>query len=134
MIPNDFPYFHNDEIERRLSTEAINQVVSFMINSGCAEWDDSEHTRLIIMWRRPEVLAGDIYDWAVKNQCIGGVFTVFELYAGEDHRDTSFYGTDPAVFRKALDSLERAGKCVIFQGSTSSEDGVKFLEPTPTSK
>lgn len=38
-----------------------------------------------------------------------------------------FYGMDEGLFRKALASLEKQGRAVIFQGATSEEDGVKFL-------
>lgn len=93
MVPNDFPYFHNVTIERRLSNDAINHIIECMILSGCAEWDDSEHSRLLIMWRKPEVIAGDIYDWAVRNHYIGSVFTIYELHSGDDHRDSSEFKT-----------------------------------------
>lgn len=34
---------------------------------------------------------------------------------------------DEGLFRKALATLEKQGRAVMFQGATSEEDGVKFL-------
>mmetsp|Transcript_35112 Transcript_35112/g.35747 ORF Transcript_35112/g.35747 Transcript_35112/m.35747 type:complete len:182 (-) Transcript_35112:120-665(-) len=130
MIPYDFPYFENAAIERKLSSEAIHAIVNYMIETGYAEWDDSEHTRLVIMWKKPEVLAGDIYEWAQKHYYIDSVFTIYELLSGDEYQDSGFFGIDGMLFRKALETLERANKCVIFQGSSSNEDGVKFLAST----
>eukprot|EP01041_Mallomonas_annulata_P004390 gene4390-8739_t len=123
MIPSTFAFFENKTIDRKLSVDAINTIVDFMIASGNAEWEDGQKTRLLIIWRRPEALAGDIYNWVLKNQYVDNVFTIFELHSGEEHQDSGFYGTDPYIFRKSLEILESARKCAIFQGATSNEDG-----------
>jgi hypothetical protein len=37
-----------------------------------------------------------------------------------------FFGCDPVVFMKVLRALEKQNKCIIIEGETSEEDGVKF--------
>ena len=39
----------------------------------------------------------------------------------------SFQGADEELLRRGLGILEEQGKCTIFQGETSSEDGIKFF-------
>ena len=38
-----------------------------------------------------------------------------------------FHGCDPVIFKKALQVLEKQNKCIIIEGDTSEEDGVKFI-------
>ena len=52
----------------------------------------------------------------------------FYILKGEDVRGTSFSGFDEVLIRRALSILEQQGKCILFQGNTSTEDGVKFLD------
>ena len=54
------------------------------VKSGYGEWEDAElRTRCRILWRRPEQLAEDIYDWAVAHGYKNGVCTVYELHSGK---------------------------------------------------
>ena len=46
---------------------------------------------------------------------------------GEDVNGMSFQGADEQLLRRALTILENQGKCAIFKGETSSEDGIKFF-------
>ena len=39
----------------------------------------------------------------------------------------SFQGADEELLRRAIGILEDQGKCTLFQGETSSEDGIKFF-------
>ena len=161
------------------------------VKSGHGEWEDPEgRTRCRILWRRPEQLASDVYEWAVANGYINSVCTVYELHSGEwcgavcvysggewakykrcpvyfysapsmdtmalfisihthdcfilivchthhfacrwwitgeDVNGMSFQGADEELLRRALGILQDQGKCTIFQGETSSEDGIKFF-------
>jgi ESCRT-II complex subunit VPS25 len=38
----------------------------------------------------------------------------------------SFQGADEELLRRAIKILEQQGKCALFKGDTSDEDGVKF--------
>lgn len=59
-------------------------VMDDFVKSGHGEWEDPDvRTRCRILWRKPEELASDIYDWAVANGYINNVCTVYELHSGE---------------------------------------------------
>lgn len=47
--------------------------------------------------------------------------------SGEDNNGMSFQGADEELLRRGLAILERQGKCTMFKGETSSEDGIKFF-------
>jgi ESCRT-II complex subunit VPS25 len=118
----------NDAIGRSLSPDAIHTIVQDLIVSGNGEWEDvSTKTRCRILWRKPEQLAADVYEWARANGHINSVCTVYELHSGEDVHGMSFQGADEELLRRALKILQDQGKCTIFQGDTSSEDGIKFF-------
>lgn len=46
---------------------------------------------------------------------------------GEDVNGMSFQGADEQLLRRALEILESQGKCTVFKGDTSDEDGLKFF-------
>ncbi len=48
-------------------------------------------------------------------------------YLGEDNNGMSFQGADEELLRRGLAILERQGKCTMFKGETSEEDGIKFF-------
>ena len=55
-----------------------------MIDSGHGEWENPElKTRCRILWRKPEQLASDIYDWAEANGYINSIATIYELHSGK---------------------------------------------------
>ena len=49
------------------------------------------------------------------------------IISGEDVNGMLFEGADKKLLRKALAILENQGKCTMFKGDTSSEDGIKFF-------
>lgn len=127
LVVHDCPLWKNANIGRELSKEAIKNIMDDFVKSGHGEWEDETKTRCKIIWRKPEHLASDIYSWAEKNGYINSVCTLFELHSGEDINGMSFEGADEELLKKALVVLERQGKCAIFKGETSEEDGIKFI-------
>ena len=84
MVLHECPLWKNTNINRELNTEGIQIVMNDFVQSGHGEWEDPElRTRCRILWRKPEQLASDIYDWAVANGYINSVCTVYELHSGE---------------------------------------------------
>jgi ESCRT-II complex subunit VPS25 len=127
LVVHECPLWKNDDIGRALSKESIGIVMNNLVQQGYGEWLDGGCTKCRILWRKPSELATDIYEWAVANGNIGSVCTLFELHSGEDVHGMSFQGVDEELLRRALGILEDQGKCAIFQGDTSSEDGIKFF-------
>jgi ESCRT-II complex subunit VPS25 len=82
IMPSSFPVFSNVEIGRKLSPEGISAVVEHLITLGLAEWEDSACHSLHILLRSPDALASEIYKWAVDNDFIGTVLTLYELHSG----------------------------------------------------
>lgn len=128
LVLHECPLWKNSAIDRQLDKEEVQIVVDDLIKSGYGEWED-EHTktRVRILWRRPEQLASDIYDWAVANGYVNSICTLYELHSGEDVNGMSFEGVDEELLRRALGVLEGQEKCALFQGETSEEDGIKFF-------
>lgn len=127
LVVHDCPLWKNDAIHRQLKyPEEVMQVVEDFVQHGHGEWEDGNKTRCRILWRKPEQLAADIYHWAEQSGHIGSVCTVYELHSGEDVNGLSFQGVDEELLRRALAILEDSGKCAIFKGDTSEEDGIKF--------
>jgi ESCRT-II complex subunit VPS25 len=122
---HDCPLWRNPLIDRHLDADAINIVITDLCASGYGERIDAASIR--ILWRKPTELATDIYHWADTNGLIGSVCTIFELHSGEDVQGLSFQGVDEDLLRRALQLLEEQGKCTIFKGDTSDEDGIKFM-------
>jgi ESCRT-II complex subunit VPS25 len=127
LVVHECPLWKNDDIGRSLSKESIGSVMEDLVKHGYGEWLDDSKTKCRILWRKPEELATDIYEWAVANGNIGSVCTLYELHSGEDVHGMSFQGVDEEVLRRALAILEDQGKCAIFKGDTSDEDGIKFF-------
>jgi ESCRT-II complex subunit VPS25 len=128
LVVHECPLWKNEDVGRSLDKEAITTIMDDLVLQGYGEWVDiPEKTTCRILWRKPKELATDIYEWAVANGNIGSVCTLYELHSGEDVNGMSFQGIDEEILRRALGILEDQGKCAMFQGETSSEDGIKFF-------
>uniref|UniRef100_A0A7S4MXW2 ESCRT-II complex subunit VPS25 n=2 Tax=Odontella aurita TaxID=265563 RepID=A0A7S4MXW2_9STRA len=129
LVVHDCPLWKNPAIRRELDADGIGSVMHDFVKSGHGEWEDPDvKTRCRILWRKPEQLASDIYDWAEANGYINSVCTIYELHSGEDVNGMSFQGADEDLLRRALATLEDQGKCTVFKGDTSEEDGIKFFK------
>jgi ESCRT-II complex subunit VPS25 len=130
LVVHECPLWKNSAISRALNTEDIKMVMNDLVTHGRGEWLDeynSQMTACRILWRTPEELATDIYEWAKASGNVGTVCTLYELHSGEDVHGMSFQGVDEDLLRRGLAILEEQGKCAMFQGDTSSEDGIKFF-------
>lgn len=127
LVVHDCPLWKNEALPRQLSPQDIRIIMEDFVKHGHGEWQDDKRTVCRILWRKPEQLATDIYTWAQQNGFINAVCTVYELHSGEDVHGMSFQGVDEELLRRALAILEQQGKCTIFKGDTSEEDGIKFF-------
>lgn len=82
LVVHDCPLWKNESIGRRLSQDDIAVIMNDFCQSGHGEWHDENHTRCRILWRKPEQLATDIYQWAETNQFINSICTLYELHSG----------------------------------------------------
>jgi hypothetical protein len=138
--PATFPFFKNESINRQMSVDGIRAIVEFLLANRNAEWDDTTRTILRIMWKTPESLGMDIYEWASKKEVLGTVYTIYELVSGDEYTESGekerielilniisheplflsfsfsfsvfsgFHGTDLVLFRRALQYLESQRK------------------------
>lgn len=127
LVVHECPLWKNPTMDRQLQPDEIRTVVEDFCKHGHGEWQDENHTRCRILWRKPEQLATDIYQWAEQHGYLGSVCTIYELHSGEDVNGMSFQGADEELLRRALVILQDQGKCTIFKGDTSEEDGIKFF-------
>eukprot|EP00252_Welwitschia_mirabilis_P023276 TRINITY_DN654_c0_g1_i1.p1 TRINITY_DN654_c0_g1~~TRINITY_DN654_c0_g1_i1.p1 ORF type:complete len:182 (+),score=29.20 TRINITY_DN654_c0_g1_i1:281-826(+) len=125
-LEEEFPLFSNPAINRKLSHEAKEAFLSALVNEGKAEWLDKGHKRCLILWRRIEDWAAYILHFVHENGLENGVMTLEELQTGVESRGTDLAGIDRTVLVKALRLLEQRGKAVIFKGSATDDEGVKF--------
>lgn len=72
----------------------------------------------VVVWRLIETLKA----WSHEHY----IPVVYRI-TGEDVNGMSFQGADEELLRRALGILEDQGKCAIFKGETSQEDGIKFF-------
>lgn len=129
LVVHDCPLWRNAALPRRLTASDVAAVMDDFCAHGHGEWQDAAtKTVCRILWRTPQQLAADIYAWAQSAGYIGSVCTVYELHSGEDVHGMSFQGLDDEeLLRRALAVLEQQGKCTVFKGDTSKEDGIKFF-------
>ena len=128
--------FRNPEIDRFLSSDAVDAVIAALLSHRDAEWEDAEtRTTLLIYWRPPEALARDVHSWALQRLSrFDAVLPIADLIGDADATtaaaattgkrsdpEVPFEGVHPAIMIKALELLEAECKCAIIDGL-----GVKF--------
>ena len=110
-----------------VSPEMGRLIVESLVSSGRAEWDNKERTRFLVVWRTTDEWADLVYRWAQEVGYVNNVLTVYELLHGDETSEQPFYGIEYDVMRKALATLEKKDKAVVFGGAEQNEEGVKFL-------
>jgi len=126
--PLQWPLFSNKELDRHLGTEGIRAVVESLIEHGLAEWENNVgEGPLLIMFKKSDTLAQEVYEWATKENLIGNVATLYEVLEGDEYKDSPFNGLDVSVLKRALTVLQASGKCVVIDGATDLETGIKFM-------
>ena len=114
--------FNNKAIKRKLSSEAILEVVDYMVKKEKAQWLDGQNS-IVVLWRSPEEWAKLIHDFAVEAGLTNSVCTLFELVQGDDTTKEEFYGLDIRVLKIFLKCLETQGRAELI----GDDEGVKFF-------
>lgn len=122
------PLFHNQDIERRLSSDALKAVFDQLHSRGQCEWLDGKiKNSSLIYWKTPTEWGNLIYNWAVGTGNTNTVCTFFELKEGDDVAGEEFFGIDDRALINALQTLEKQRKAEIIRDENEDIQGVKFF-------
>lgn len=125
-MEEDFPLFKNPVIERSLNQEAREAFLAALVSEGRAEWLDKGHKSCLVLWRSVQDWASYIINFVKENGFEDTTLLVEDLRSGIESRGSDLEGIDRAVLMRALRLLEHRGKAVVFKGSATDEEGVKF--------
>ncbi|KAI8929422.1 ESCRT-II complex subunit-domain-containing protein [Entophlyctis helioformis] len=117
--------YHNPKIRRSLPRETLVLLLETLVSQRNAEWDNKDHTRCLLHWRKPDEWASLIYKWIFDTGRTGSVCTTYEIIHGDEAADQPFYEIPDMVLKKALDVLVKQGRAQTFASSDGSI-GVKF--------
>ncbi|GAB4817881.1 hypothetical protein N2152v2_004927 [Parachlorella kessleri] len=130
VVPADeageFPLFHNQLINRKLSREARLSFLEACVQSGNGLWLDKGQRQCLILWKTVPEWSQTIYQWARGLGLVESVVTLDELANGDESRGTELEGIHREVLLRALRLLEQQGKAKMFKGQSADEEGVKF--------
>jgi len=127
-LSNSLPLFHNKEIERRLSSDALKAIFEYLHDQGQCDWlDGKERNSPLIFWKTPTEWGNLIYNWAVNTGNTDTVCTIFELTEGDDISGEEFAGIDDRALVKALTTLEQQRRAEIIRDDNDDIQGVKFF-------
>ncbi|KAJ2806420.1 hypothetical protein H4S07_003807 [Coemansia furcata] len=123
------PPFANRQLRRALRVDVLREIVDELVKQGNAVWVGAKNTKdtCLVFWRKPEVWATMIHQWASERGLLNAVLTVFELANGDDTAGQEFHGLDAATLRRALDVLQSQGKAQLFVGTSDEDLGVKLF-------
>jgi ESCRT-II complex subunit VPS25 len=123
------PLFSNEDINRRLPPIGIDLVLKTLESRGNVEWQNSEKTRCLVMWRSPREWGELVYKWAQASGHGNSVCTLYELHSGEDTTEEEFHEIELWVLQRSIQALAREGKAELIPGDSAdgSDAGVKFF-------
>lgn len=98
----DSPVCINQEINRRLSMEALHEVLEYMVKNKFADWAKGDKEKVFVYWRALQEVADSIFDWVNRTGRIGSVETVIDLVEDDDNKNESFFGLPLELVLKAL--------------------------------
>ncbi|KAJ2706992.1 hypothetical protein FB645_001133 [Coemansia sp. IMI 203386] len=123
------PPFTNRQIHRSLRVDVLRELVEDLVKQGNAVWTGAKNTKdsCLVFWRKPDVWANMIHQWANERGMFNTVLTLFELTNGDDTVGQEFHNLDAATLRRALDVLQSQGRAQLFVGTSDEDMGVKFF-------
>ena len=116
------PLFHNKAINRKLTSDAITEILEALRVKGNIEWEDKQKTSCLVFWKSPQQWANLIYAWASKTGHLNSVCTLHEITQGLDTTGEEFYGLEDWLLLRALKILQSKGSAELI-----GEEGVKFF-------
>lgn len=123
---NQWPYWSNPAINRRLSDEGIQNVVQYLVNQGNAEWLDPDNkTTIHIFYKAPAEWANLILQQLLNLGYSQQLLTVYELRTGSVAVGTEFENLDADTVLKAMKVLENQNKIDMVPGDIPDETAIK---------
>jgi ESCRT-II complex subunit VPS25 len=119
------PPFCNQSIDRRLSWESLQLIITSMVDRKYAEWLGRDREECLVYSRPPEQWAQIIYGYVKEKSLQNTIMTFYELLEDESTESYEFHGLDETIFFKALKVLERSGKAAVIE--MDGNKGVKFV-------
>ncbi|KAH9314440.1 hypothetical protein KI387_023067, partial [Taxus chinensis] len=110
----------------KLSHEAKEVFLQALVSEGHAEWLGKGRKKCLILWRRIQDWAEYILEFVRENGLEDNVMTLEEIRSGVESRGTDLAEIDRIVLHRALKLLEQRGKAVMFKGTSTDDEGVKF--------
>lgn len=119
---NSSPLFCNKAINRKLSREAVIEILDRLKSKGNIEWEDKNKTSCLVFWKTPQQWSDLLYAWVKRTGQINSVCTLHELTQGANTTSEEFYGLENWVLLRALKILQSKGHAELI-----GDDGVKFF-------
>ncbi|CAB3408550.1 unnamed protein product [Caenorhabditis bovis] len=121
--------FSNLKLNRRLSSEGIATVLQYLEQKKLIEFTDSSRTRFHVFWRRPDVWASTIYQWAVENAFLNTPLTLYEITQGDDTVNESFHNLEREILMKALNILADQRRAQLLNIGSENEGVLEIVMP-----
>uniref|UniRef100_H2Y9E6 Vacuolar protein-sorting-associated protein 25 n=1 Tax=Ciona savignyi TaxID=51511 RepID=H2Y9E6_CIOSA len=116
------PLFHNKAIDRRMSKQAVLEILDILNKKGNVEWEDKEKTSCRVFWKTTAQWADIIFKWVNEIGLNNTVCTLHEITNGPNSTNQEFHNLDAQILVDALKILQTTGKAELI-----GEDGVKFF-------
>jgi ESCRT-II complex subunit VPS25 len=121
------PLFNNKTINRKLSAEALKEVMKMLLEQGNAQWMSKDEKVALIVWRTHAQWGDLIYKYITEKSMFNVVCSIYELREQDTVQDQEFYMLDLHVFHGALARLQNRKLCQVFEGTTEDSTSVKFF-------
>ena len=121
------PLCHNTQIKRKLSSEAIGQIIEWMRKNDCGDYTSESKDAVFLYWRSLQEIAQAIHQWADRNAKIGSTEAIMDLTDDSQCAKEIFYKMPVEIVLKACLKLQEVGKAQVFYSDNTDTHGVKFF-------
>ncbi|RPA83692.1 ESCRT-II complex, vps25 subunit [Ascobolus immersus RN42] len=94
---------------------------------GTKKEEEVREMEVVVWWKRREEWAAEVLRWVEESGLRGDIVAIWDLIHGDVAYFTEFHGMDIYVLRKAIETLEKRGKCkTVMKGEGEEWASVKF--------
>jgi ESCRT-II complex subunit VPS25 len=123
----EWDLFKNATLNRSLKPDVARLFLDELVKGQNAQWTDTTHEKLRMIFRKPGEWAMLLLKWARDNSFTNMVLTFYELREGTDTMDQPFHMLDLEVMKAAVVFLVDNKQAVFLQRDNLEDCGVKFL-------